>query len=392
MAAIAALMDWLIDGAPGLKESDQICERLGIELRAAGIPVDRINVFVVTLHPHVLGRAFRWTPGEPVKISHLTLAFQQSDVYKKSPAAEVMRRNIELRRRLDRGLSADDFAVLHELAAQGFTDYVCLPLVFTSGEVHAISLASMAPSGFSDQHIEQVRQVVRPLARLAEIMALRRTGVNLLDTYVGRKSGERILAGRIFKGDIETLSAVIWFSDLRGFTELSGRLSPREIIDTLNELFDCQVPAIEACGGEVLKFIGDGLLAIFPLSDPATAPDRCAAALSAAERAFAALERRNATAPHRIQFGLALHIGEFAYGNIGGASRLDFTAIGPAVNLTARLEGLTGQLGRPLVVSEEFARHTSIGLEEIGSFTLKGVGRAQRVFAPHRLPEPTGGG
>lgn len=388
MERIDALVDWLIDGAPGKPEGSQVCEHLGTELRAAGIPVDRLNVFVITLHPNVLGRAFRWAPGEPVRVNNLTLAFQQSAAYTRSPVADVMAKNIELRRRLSEGPAAADYPVLCELIEQGFTDYVCLPLVFTTGEVHAISLASREPQGFGEEHLRQIRRILRPLARLAEILALRRTAVNLLDTYVGRKSGERILAGRIFKGDIESLSAVIWFSDLRGFTELSGRLTPREIIDTLNELFECQVPAIEEHGGEVLKFIGDGLLAIFPLPDQAAAPARCAAALAAAEQAFAALERRNTAATHRIQFGLALHIGEFAYGNIGGSSRLDFTAIGPAVNLTARLEGLTGQLGRPLVLSQELAQHTSIPLEEVGTFSLKGVRTPQRVLAPLRSPQP----
>src|SRR6185312_14721747 len=210
-----------------------------------------------------------------------------------------------------------------------------------------------------------------PLARLAEIFALRRVAGNLLSTYAGRASGDRILAGRILRGDVETLRAVIWFSDLRGFTEMSARRTPTEIVSVLNELFDCQVPAIERHGGKVLKFIGDGLLAIFPVQDDVTS--RCEAALAAATEAFAALDARNTRASEPIRFGLALHVGEVAYGNIGGASRLDFTAIGPAVNVASRLEGLTGKLGVRLVLSSALAPHTSLALEDLGELELKGV-------------------
>jgi adenylate cyclase len=191
------------------------------------------------------------------------------------------------------------------------------------------------------------------------------------------------LAGRIFKGDIETLHAVIWFSDLRGFTELSSRSTPRQVIDVLNELFECQVPAIEKHGGEVLKFIGDGLLAIFPIAK-STVEDRTKAALDAATLAHEALAKRNSSTNEPISFGLALHVGEVAYGNIGGSSRLDFTVIGAAVNLSARLEGLTGKLGRSVVISQELAKYTDIPLDDLGEFELKGVGVPQRVFAPKR--------
>ena len=161
---------------------------------------------------------------------------------------------------------------------------------------------------------------------------------------------------------------------------MSSRRSPPEIIAVLNELFDCQVPAIDAHGGEVLKFIGDGLLAIFPLAAPDDVAKQCADALAAATDAFAALDVRNARALEPIRFGLALHVGELAYGNIGAASRLDFTAIGPEVNLAARLEGLTGKLDRRIVLSAELARHAAVPVLDLGGFELKGVPGDQRVF------------
>jgi adenylate cyclase len=382
------LFDWLLDGVPGATGAPEVVERLCRELREAGVPVDRVVAFVTTLHPTTLGRAFRWTPGEPVSVAELTLAVQQSEAFRHSPVSWVAGTRQELRRRLSRGEPELDFEVLRELAGEGFTDYLCLPLPFLNGETHCIAFATRRAEGFSESDTETLRRVVRPLARIAEILALRRTAANLLTTYVGRNSGERILAGRIFKGDVESIRAVIWFSDLRGFTELSSRLPARALIDTLNELFECQVPAIERHGGEVLKFMGDGLLAIFPIAGEAEAAAPCAAALAAAEDAFDALAARNGEAASPIQFGLALHVGEIAYGNIGGSSRLDFTAIGPAVNLAARIEGLTSKLGRALLVSAELAAHAPSPLVDLGAFELKGVSGPQRVFAPPERAKP----
>jgi adenylate cyclase len=374
-----ALFEWLVDGAPGATQSTDIVERVGRDLVAAGLPLDRVHVFVTTLHPTVLGRQFRWSIDEPVKTLELTLAIQQSAAFAQSPLTTVRKTRIEVRRKLEGALAKDDFGVLHDLKTEGFTDYLCAPLAFVSGETHAATFATRSKGGFSDEHLATIRRILRPLSRVAEIYALQRVASNLLSTYVGRNSGDRILNGRIMRGDMETLRAVIWFSDLRGFTSLSARLPPRAIIDLLNELFDCQVPAIEKHGGEVLKFIGDGLLGIFPFDDDLDA--RAADALSAANDAFAALDVRNAAAPEPIRFGLALHVGEVAYGNIGGASRLDFTAIGPAVNVAARLEGLTGKLDRRVVVSSELAAHVRVALEDLGAFELKGVPEKQHVFA-----------
>lgn len=379
---VADVFAWLVDGAPGAKTSVEVIERMGRDLIAAGVPIDRMAAFVTTLHPTVIGRAFWWNAGESVRVGELTLAVQRSDAFLKSPVAKVFQTRAELRRRLV-DVGSEDHAVYQELVRDGFTDYVVLPLLFLSGEVHAITFATKRPRGFSDVDLDALRQVLRPLSRIAEILALHRTAANILSTYVGRNSGERVLSGRIFKGDIETLRAVIWFSDLRGFTEMSSKMSSREIIDTLNELFECQVPAIEKHGGEVLKFIGDGLLAIFPFASEEELPARAEAALAAAEEAFAAVTARNASpGKSPIRFGLALHAGEVAYGNIGGASRLDFTAIGPAVNLAARLEGLTAKLGRSLVVSAALAASVKRPLEELGAFELKGVAARERVFAP----------
>lgn len=379
MGRVEELFEWLVDGAPGAATADAVVARLCDEV-ATEIPIERAAAFVTTLHPHVIGRSFLWNRGEAVKVGEITLGAQQTARYKNSPIALVAAGGGEFRKRLEAPLAEGDYAVLSDLRAAGMTDYVCFPLPFRSGETMSFSFATKRAGGFKDDELARLRRVMRPLSRLAEIMALRRTAANLLSTYVGRNSGERILAGRIAKGDVETVRAVIWFSDQRGFSDASMRKSPREVIAMLNELFDCQVPAIENHGGEVLKFMGDGMLAIFPIGDQQTAGARCRDAVGAAKEAFAALAEKNRDKESPLAFGLALHVGEIAYGNVGGSNRLDFTAIGSSVNLAARLEGLTGKLARPLVVSAEVAAELGDAAEDLGTFELKGVGRAQ-VFA-----------
>ena len=204
----------------------------------------------------------------------------------------------------------------------------------------------------------------------------------MLDTYVGNRAGERILGGQIRRGHTETMQAAIWLSDLRGFTALSDRLEAEVIIDILNQYFDCQVPPILEHGGEVLKFMGDGLLAIFPTGHGANTGKVCSAALAAAHAARAKVAALEATEGDGsgVRFGLALHLGDVLYGNIGSGNRLDFTCIGPAVNLAARLEKLAGRLGRTVLASEEFARNCHDDLVPIGKFAIAGFAEEQTAF------------
>jgi len=377
-SSIDALADWLVDGAPGATDSASVVTRIGEDLCAAGVPVHRISAFVRTLHPTVVGRAFRWSRGRPAQIFEATHeTFNASSIFTDSPVRVVIDTKRELHMKIGAKGTPQKHPVLDDLAAEDFVDYFAAPLVFLSGETHAITFATKAEAGFSDTDLASIRRVVRPLARIAEILALRRTAGTLLSTYVSRNCGDRILAGRIQKGDFETLRAVIWFSDLRSFTELSARASTREVIDALNSIFECQVPSIEKHGGEVLKFMGDGMLAIFPFAEGDDATNVADRALDAAHETLAGIA---ALAPLRI--GLALHVGELAYGNIGGSQRLDFTAIGPAVNLTSRLEGLTSKLARPIVLSDDLAKLTTRPTEDLGTFELKGVPAPVRVYAP----------
>jgi adenylate cyclase len=256
--------------------------------------------------------------------------------------------------------------------------------VFIEGSIHASSWTTKEPGGFSDEHLDALRLMVRPLARLVEIINLRRIATTLLDTYVGNRAGERIWGGQIRRGHADTMQAAIWLSDLRGFTALSDRLAPETVVEILNRYFDCQVPAIRKHGGEILKFMGDGLLAVFPIADDrGNLADVCGRVVEAAREARAGvgmMEYSHDAAIERFRFGVALHIGGILFGNIGGSNRLDFTCIGPAVNLAARLEKIAGRLGRTVVASEAFAGVCRGEWADLGEFPIAGMAIGQRVY------------
>ena len=247
-----------------------------------------------------------------------------------------------------------------------------------------MSWTTTRPGGFGEDDIAALEAVRLPLARLAEVHALRRVAATLLSTYVGHDAGERILQGRIRRGDIERIDAVILLADLRDFTSLSNRLAGEAVIALLNGYFDAVVPALAAHGGEVLKFMGDGVLGIFPAAaGPGAACREALAAVAEADAALGALNARRAEdGEPALRYGLALHLGEVLYGNIGSAGRLDFTAIGPAVNLTARLERLARDLGRTVVVSAAFAARCPAPLIALGRHELRGFAEPETVFTP----------
>jgi adenylate cyclase len=377
------ITDWLIDGARSAPSPPQMmadtCERLV----QAGLPLWRVGVFVRTLHPDIFGRNFVWRPGAEVEVGTVDFHILDSPEYRSSPLAIVFSEGVEVRGRLDDPQSKR-FPFFDDMRAEGVTDYIALPLLFMDGSIHASSWTTKQPGGFSDEQLNALRSLVLPLARLIEIVSLRRTASILLDTYVGNRAGERILGGQIRRGHAETMQAAIWLSDLRGFTALSDRLPAETVVDILNGYFDCQVSAIRTHGGEVLKFMGDGLLAVFPIDEyVGDVQQVCSSVLEAARESRANVDAMHypiGEAVERFRFGVALHVGRILYGNIGGGNRLDFTCIGPAVNLAARLEKIAGRLHRTIVASEGFAGICAGGWTELGEFPIAGFSKAERVY------------
>jgi adenylate cyclase len=377
------IVHWLIDGARSSVGSPQMVAELCERLVAAGLPLWRVGIFVRTLHPDILGRNFIWRPGAEVVSGTADFDILDSPEYKNSPLAIVFGEGREVRGRVD-DPDSSRFPFVDDMRGEGVTDYIALPVRHTDGSVHATSWTTQQPGGFSDEQLNGLRALMPPLARLIEIVSLRRTASILLDTYVGNRAGERILGGQIRRGHTETMHAAIWLSDLRGFTALSDRLPAENVVEILNLYFDCQVVAIRAHGGEVLKFMGDGLLAVFPIAG-ADGDTRqvCAQVLQAARQSRSsvhAMEYAIGGSIERFRFGVALHVGRILYGNIGGGNRLDFTCIGPAVNLAARLEKIAGKLHRTVVASGAFAGICAGGWADLGEFPIAGFSRAERVF------------
>jgi adenylate cyclase len=380
---LQALTDWLIDGGRSAAGPSRFMAECCERMVAAGLALWRVGVFVRTLHPEIYGRSFIWKPGAEVEFGSVDYHILESPDFHTSPLKIVFQQGLEVRVRAD-DVRSSRFPIVDELRAEGVTDYVALPLPFIGGTANASSWTTKQPGGFTEEQLAALRRIVTPLARVIEIISLTRTAASLLDTYVGNRAGERIMGGQIRRGHTETMNAAIWLSDLRGFTALSDRLPAETVVDILNHYFDCQVAAIKKHGGEVLKYMGDGLLAVFPI-DEYVGDDKqvCSNVLEAAHESrtsVADLQYPIGDAVERFRFGVALHVGRILYGNIGGGNRLDFTCIGPAVNLAARLEKIASQTKRTIVASEGFAGICSGGWSDLGEFPVAGFSKAARVY------------
>lgn len=377
---------WLIDEAWRLDGTAALIEALGERFVAGGIPLWRLNYLMTTLHPSLLGSRYLWRRGGTgVETLDAPRAVIESDEYLRSPIPSVVDNRTTLRRRLVGPKAKLDFPLLIEIRDDGGTDYLCVPVEFSDGHINTVSVTSDAAEGFRRHDLDRMYALLPLFARIVEVHAVRRLAADLLDVYVGHDAGRRILKGQIGRGDGQTIRAAIWTCDLRGFTPLADTMAGDTLIAILNDYFDRMVAPIESRGGEVLKFIGDSVLAMFPVLDGRAAAAVCGAALDAALEAAAGMAelnraRRAAEAPV-LRFGLGLHLGDVIYGNIGAASRLDFTVIGPAVNLVNRLEHLSRELDRPIIASAAVASCLPGRLESLGTHELRGVREPHEVFS-----------
>lgn len=382
-AELKAVIDWVIDGARSAPLASQMMAQSCERLVAAGLPLWRVGVFIRTLHPEIYGRNFIWKQGVGVELGTVDFEIQETPEFKRSPLSLVFSQGVEIRGDPN-GPDVERFPFLLDLRKEGATDYLALPLLFMNGAINAATWTTTQPGGFTDEQVGAIRSFMPALARYSEIVSLDRTASILLDTYVGNSAGARILGGQIRRGHTENMHAAIWLSDLRGFTALSDRLPPELVVDILNRYFDCQVASIRAHGGEVLKFMGDGLLAVFPIPEGhRETRDVCARVVQAAREARANVDAMTYPVDdvmERFRFGVALHVGNILYGNIGGGNRLDFTCIGPAVNLAARLEKIAGRLNRAVVSSQAFAGVCAQDWTELGEFPIAGFAKSERVY------------
>jgi len=382
--AAAEFTAWYIGPATQIRSPRALVRETCLRFLAHGVPLQRFSAFLLMLHPDYFGASHRWMRGnDDIKTSRGGYAIWNSPVLQASPYGEINRGAAALRCRLEPRPERVEYDVLKEYLDDGATDYVIMHLPFSDGGRHAAAFATDRPGGFSTAELRLMDAMLPHMARQSELLTLRYLTTTLLDTYVGRKSGERVLTGQIRRGSGETIRAVVWLSDLRGFTALSEHLPGADLVALLNAYFDCVGGAIEKAGGEILKFIGDAVLAIFPLTGSDSLPDVGRTAVAAALAAREGLGKLRAVpGGEALDFGTALHVGDVHYGNIGTAGRLDFTVIGPTVNRTARIESLTSALGEPILVSAEVAAALAGGVESVGYHRLKGVPEPVEVFRP----------
>lgn len=380
-----AVVDWLTHGTRDERFLDNIFAEMCIRLRQAGIPLKRSTLHVLIHHPQWLGGRFTWSDGmREAELARVDYDVRERSEYIGSPANEIQDGATEVRENLERDPSLGrKHALYDEMRAKGLTDYVAWPLYHTLGKRHLITFATDRPGGFDDAHVAALKRVLPVLALVSEIRIKNRLARTLLETYVGSHAGELILAGATRRGTGTTVRAAIMICDLRDFTKISDNWPRDDVIDLLNDYFDAMSEPIAKHGGEILKFIGDGLLAIFPLSQP----NACANLLHAvteARQAMAALNARNsATSRAPLNYGIGVHVGDVMYGNIGSMSRLDFTVIGPAVNMASRLEALTKQVGKPVLLSRDFAELVAreFALERVGKYEVRGFSDPIELFA-----------
>ena len=390
------LSGWVIDaGLIGTTENDLLrgfCERAV----AGGLPISRATLVVDTLHPVHEGRVFRWSldqsvDREIVEYGRLADDVEANESWRRSPFYHLLETGGSMLRRSQPRGHAADFPILATLREQGQTDYVALIQRFTKagavGEMDCIysSWTTEAPSGFTDLQAEALTRLVPSLALAIKCASLQRIAGTLVETYLGRDAGRRVLEGSIERGVADRVSAVLWWSDLRGFTHISDTVAPEQIVPLLNDYAEAVISAIHETGGDVLKLIGDGTLAVFDATDPVNA---CQCALDAEAiartRVAAVNSRRASEGLPTTEIYLALHVGDVFYGNIGSHERLDFTVIGPAVNMASRIASMCRSAERDVLLSPEFVAAAPEAVRSdivsVGRYALRGFADPQELF------------
>ncbi len=385
---------WLINDAWRTNSSQELVGEFAEVMVRNGVPLDRFRLLIRTLHPQLFAMAYTWLADtqevEKIRLSHEVLEKRE---YLESPFAPILEGAGGVRRKLEGPNPLLDYPILKDLHEEGYTDYVAMPMLFSDGQINIFTLVSKQPGGFSTDDLGHLYEMLPAMSRLFEVHAQRRTAITLLNTYLGQHTGKRVLDGVIKRGDGESLNAVIWYCDLRDSTTLTETMDREAYLSYLNQFFDCMAGAVLDHEGEVLKYIGDAVLAIFPVADCSNS-EACEHAVAAARDAQRRIETINRENIDRdipaIKFGLAMHLGHLTYGNIGTTGRLDFTVIGAAVNEAARIEGESKKLGESILISAEFAKDFSGELKSLGTHSLRGVSVAQEIFTlyPEHLPDP----
>ena len=384
---------WIVEAALAGNGEIEILEGICDRLAKAGCALVRVSIANDLLDPTFDGRGVRWRRDEGgLEEAFLRVADDVvNENWVNSPFFFLLESGKSmLRRRLDGTHRRGEMPLLDQLQDEGITDYVAFSrrtaegVMLGDGRGIVGSWACDARDGFTSAQIDLLAGIMPTLTLAFLMQTTTRTARTLITTYLGSDAAERVLAGNIVRGRAAPLRAVVWFSDLTGFTRISDTASAEAVLALLNDYAEVQVEEIEAHGGHVLKFIGDGILAIFPQVDPALACKRALETVATQRRRLAALNARRATAGLPVtDTRIALHVGELLYGNLGSSRRLDFTVLGAAVNETSRIDELCASLEQPVVVSSAFAEASGEArslLVSLGRYAMRGVALPQELF------------
>jgi adenylate cyclase len=359
-------------------------EQLMNRVVQTGIPVWRVYIGLQLVHPQLQAMGYMWRRGEKVQEIARAWGIQFTPAYIGSPLQAAREQGRLVRHHLNK-LTEHDHVLLHELKADGGVDYMALPMhIRREGPPPVVTFATDSRSGFSDDDITDLVRLVDMMGAVTEMHIERSVAETVANTYLGPDVGQRVLNGAIRRGEGEEIRAVLWFSDLRDFTGISERLPASEVLELLNNYMQLVGDALTANGGEILKFIGDGVMAYFPAEDALFLPMVTGQALAAARRLIsdieAANEARATGGRDPVRFGIGLHVGDVTFGNVGTEDRLDFTVIGPAVNRASRLEGMTKALGVKVCASAEFNEVCTVPMKSVGKHRLRGVPAPVEIF------------
>lgn len=382
LQSVLRISDWVLTGARALDAYPNailsgLCERL----IAAGIVVHRASSIVELRNAEAYAVSRTWEAGKDVRVHMFRGGGDPTENYDDSPFAIAHSKKVWVVTELDSGR----FSTLDSQRDQGYVRHLVVPVILANGMNNAFTFVTKDPEALTLVHLAMIRRIMPALGALQEILAIHRVLHEAMRMYVGDEPHRRILAGDARRGDVSEERAAIFFADMRDFTALTSSMTPAETTALLNRYYDCVVAPIEEAGGEVLKLIGDGVLAMFSIGEDSPDVDACTRALQAARTALLAVARssQDGEGP-AFRAGIALHLGRVAYGNVGSGQRLDYTVIGRDVNIGARIAGLCGPVGVPLLVSSMFARALGgkeSGLTPVGGHRLKGVQEEQQLLA-----------
>jgi adenylate cyclase len=381
---LVPIVEWLAHEGRLVQRPAAFMEQLLTRVLQTGIPLWRAYIGLQLVHPQLQAMGYVWRRGEKVQEIARAWGIQFTPAYIGSPLQAAREQGRLVRHHLT-NLTEHDHVLLHELKADGGVDYMALPMhIRREGPVPVVTFATDRRLGFSDEDISDLTRLVDLMGAVTEMHIERSVAETVANTYLGPDVGQRVLNGAIRRGEGEEIRAVLWFSDLRDFTGMNERLPASEVLELLNNYMQLVGDALKANGGEILKFIGDGVMAYFPAEDALFLPMVTGQALAAARRLIgdieAANEARATGGREPLRFGIGLHVGDVTFGNVGTEDRLDFTVIGPAVNRASRLEGMTKALGVRVCASAEFNEVCAVPMKSIGKHRLRGVPGPVEIF------------